>query len=77
MQCNPHIYYVNQIQLLSDLNLKKTPQLVELVEDNQVRTVLYLTLYSGPILHVKACPFIFDDVIFIAGCGGIHEFASR
>lgn len=27
----------NQIQLLADLNLKKTPQLVELVEENQVK----------------------------------------
>lgn len=34
--CNVPVCYVNQIQLLADLNLKKTPQLVELVDDNQV-----------------------------------------
>lgn len=27
-----------QIQLLADLNLKKTPQLVELVDDSKVRS---------------------------------------
>lgn len=30
------IYWQEQIQLLADLNLKKTPQLVELVEDSKV-----------------------------------------
>lgn len=34
-----YFWYGNniKIQLLSDLNLKKTPQLVELAEDNQVK----------------------------------------
>lgn len=31
-------FYDMQIQLLADLNLKKTPQLVELVDDSKVRT---------------------------------------
>lgn len=30
------VVVANQIQLLADLNLRKTPQLVELVEDSQV-----------------------------------------
>lgn len=42
--CNGKVFmlctncYDMQIQLLADLNLKKTPQLVELVDDSKVRT---------------------------------------
>lgn len=43
----PNCFYL-QIQLLADLNLKKTPQLVELVEDNSVSHFLITLLIFFP-----------------------------
>lgn len=43
-----NLFVKHQIQLLSDLDLKKTPQLVELVEDTKVTN-------SQTPFHVTAC----------------------
>ena len=55
-------YY--QIQLLADLNLKKTPQLVELFDDSKVsRSVL-------PLFQLPVYIFAQNKIYFIAYCTG-------
>lgn len=51
-----------QIQLLADLNLKKTPQLVELVDDSKV--LMFFLPISFSILFSSKLYFIYHESLF-------------
>lgn len=74
------VVVANQIQLLADLNLRKTPQLVELVEDSQVcntfRVFTSLILLSKVVCTLM---FVLDyiETVTFAGSRGAYELISR
>lgn len=56
-----------QIQLLADLNLKKTPQLVELVEDSSVmKFCLLMSICPIELIHWDVmCPYLIMHLIYL------------